>query len=302
MANRRAVPPRTPKERLEKLPQFEPDYSISYHQISFEKRERHLFPPEREQRLRKVLTEFIGSHSRSVVWRGKPTSTDRFVENALRAIATFEHRRSAQPNFDRKAARELFKRTGARILDTCQDLEEISTNRERSQFLKRLYAAADRQDNAAFEAPERAPSKALKRLEAKALKQSEARSQSYLEISPDALALQLMKLHALVAVAAEKVELGAGDFQRDEIAQELCIELAIAWVSGTGKIPTVSKPSKTYRPNSPFLSLLALVNENIDQKFRHQTEFRNYATKARDEMRRQFPELVSQNRKPRGRN
>jgi hypothetical protein len=294
MANRRAVPPRTSKERSEKLPQFEPDYSIPYHQIKFARGERRLFPVKRERRLRKVLTEFIGSHSRSADWCDKPTSADRFVENALRAIAAFEYRRSAQPSFDRKAARILLKRTGDRILDTCQDLEEISTNRELSLFLKKFYAAADRENAEALEASERNLSAALK--------QSEARSRFYRETSPQEVACRLMQLHALLAAAAEKVELAPGDFQRDELAQELCNELAIAWISETGKIPTVSEPSKAHRTNSPFLSLLTLVNENIDQKFQHQNDFRNYGANARDEMRRLFPDLVSKIRKRRGRN
>jgi hypothetical protein len=114
------------------------------------------------------------------------------------------------------------------------------------------------------------------------------------------LAARLMKLEPILTLAAERVELQAGDIQRDEIAQELCNELAYAWICGTREIPTVSEPSRTYRTNSPFLSLLALVNENIDPRFRHPTEFRNYGAKARDEMRRQYPELAKV-RKPRGR-
>jgi hypothetical protein len=296
MADRKSVPPPTPKERLEKLPQFEPDYSISYHHIDFEKGERHLFPPDRERQLRNALTEFFGFRARSVEWRGSTTSADRFIENAMRAIATFEHRRGAQPIFDRKAAKETFKRTGDRILDTCQDLDEVASNREFSQFLRSIFAStADRQGSATLEGV--APVRAL----STALKQSEKQFQLYREISPDALAAQLMKLQAVLALATERVELAAGDFQRDEIAQELCNELAYTWISGTGKIPTVSEANNRSRTKSPFLLLLALVNDNVDQRFRHQTEFRNYGAKARDAMRRQFPELVSKVRKPHGR-
>jgi hypothetical protein len=294
MADRKSVPPRTSKERLDKLPQFEPGYSITYNQVHFEKGERFLFPPERQQQIRLVLTGFIDAHVRSVEWDGKPTSADRFTEHAMLAIATFEYRRGAQANFDRKAAKEELKRTVGRILDTCQDLERITMNRELSHFLRSIFVSTAVRKNFARQ---RLTDKQALSAE---LKQSERLSKFYRQISPRALVTRLMRLEPILTLAAERVELQAGDFQRDEIAQELCNELAYAWICGTGEIPTVSEPSRTYRTKSPFLSLLALVNKNIDSRFHHSTEFRNYGAKARDEMRRQFPELVKV-RKPRGR-
>ena len=295
MADRKSVPPPTSKERLDKLPQFEPGYSITYHEVDFQKGGRLLFPPEREQQIRLALSGFIDAHVKSVEWQGKPTSGDRFIKNAMRAIATFEQRRAAQPNFDRRAVKETLKRTVDRILDTCQQLEHIATNRQLSQFLKSIFVStADRKNTAR----ERLADKQALSAE---LKQSEKLFKLYREISPRALSAQLMKLEPILTLAAERVELQAGDFQRDEIAQEFCNELAYAWISGTGKIPTVSELNSKSRETSAFLRLLDLVNDNIDQIFRHRTAFRNYGANARDKMRQEYPELAPKVRKPRGR-
>jgi hypothetical protein len=295
MANRKAVRPPTSNERLAKLPQFEPDHSISYHRVNFEKGERLIFPPERERQLRHALAGFIDAHL-PVELHGKDTGEYRFIEKVLLAIATFEDRRRAEANFDRKAARETLKKTVDKILDTCQHFEQIATNSELSRFLRSIFASETTSvhQHSPSEGPDDEPS-----LQA-ALDQSGQMFQLYREISPRALADRLMRLEPILSLAAERVELQAGDSQRDEIAQELCDTLARAWIFGTGKIPTVSEPNKRSRSQSPFLMLLALVNSNIDQSFRHPTEFRNYAAKARDEMYRQFPELVKV-RKPRGR-
>ncbi len=203
----------------------------------------------------------------------------------MRAIATFEHRSKANDNFDRQAAKKILKGTVDRILETCRDLEYIASNPELSEFLKRLFAStADRKDIA------RQRLTAEQSLSA-ALGQSGKLFQLYRNISPRSLAAQLMKLEPLLNLAVERVELQPGDFQRDEIAQEFCNELAYAWISGTGKIPTISEPNKRTRSPSAFLRLLELLNNNIDQTFYHPTAFRNYGAIARDHMRLQFPEL-----------
>jgi len=145
MANRKPVRPPTPRDRLDKYPQFEPGHSIPYHQVDFGGGGRLLFPPGREHEIRRLLTDFVGPHVQSGEWQGKPTSADRFTKNAMLAIATFEHRRSAEAKFDRKAAKEGLKRTVDSILDTCKYLEDIATNPELSQFLKSIFVSnADR--------------------------------------------------------------------------------------------------------------------------------------------------------------
>jgi hypothetical protein len=66
MAKTKSGRPRSSKEWLAKLPQFEPDYSIPYHHIDFDNGSRTIFPPEREQRIKSALANFIEAHVRSV--------------------------------------------------------------------------------------------------------------------------------------------------------------------------------------------------------------------------------------------
>jgi hypothetical protein len=184
MANRKLTPPPTSKERLKKLPQFEPDHSISYHRVNFEKGERLIFPPEREQELRHVLAEFFNAHVPAES-HGKDAGEDRFTEIVLLAIATFEHRRSAEAIFDRKAARETLKGAVDRILDLCQAFEQIDENPELSRFLKSIFfsdTTSDRQDSPS-EWPDN--ERALRA----ALDQSAKMFQLYREISPRALSV-----------------------------------------------------------------------------------------------------------------
>jgi hypothetical protein len=83
------------QRRSWKLPQFEPDYC-----------ERPNFSSERDAHIRKLLADFIGVHIRSIQWDGELTSMDRFIKNAMLAIARFEYRRGIEVNFDRGITKE----------------------------------------------------------------------------------------------------------------------------------------------------------------------------------------------------
>jgi hypothetical protein len=112
---------------------------------------------------------------------------------------------------------------------------------------------------------------------------------------------RLMSLEPVLTIAVERVEFQSGDFQRDDIAQELCDGLARAWIFGTAKLPTFSKPNPRSRSKSSFAELLSLVNGSIiEPHLKHDHDFRNYGVNARDNMREQFPGLVV-SREPRRR-
>jgi hypothetical protein len=287
MAGKKSQLPRTPKKRLSELPQFEPDYS--YHHIEFEDGERIIFTPERGAEIKTALAQFIRPHARSVNWDGKLTGIDRFVENAMRAIATFEYRRSKTRRFDRQLAKATLRTTVGKIIDASRALEEIASNPELAYFLQELFVALMAEDR---------PTDPSQKLSARALRSAIRRSSQQLELykqefSPHMMAAQLMRLEPILSLAAEKVELQPGDFQRDEIAQELCNDLARAWISGTGQLPTFSKPNPRLRSKSAFAELLSLVNNSIlDAPYRHENNFRTYGDKARDLMRKGFRDLA----------
>jgi hypothetical protein len=289
MKNKKLRPPRSSKEWLDTLPKFEPDHNIPYHHIDFDGGNHTIFEPAREKRNRETLANFIADHVRSVEWNGKLTGVDRFVNNAMRAIATFEHRRGSMAKFDRQKAKDVLLGAVDKIFALSQTLEEIATDRGLSHFLEEIFltcmSAANR------------PAPATKRVSARALTAALRRSaqwlESYHEISPSFTVARLMRLEPILTAAAERMEFQSGDFQRDEIAQELCNELAFSWISGTGELPTFSKPNPRLKRKSPLAELLCLVNKSIlDPRYKHETDFRTYGVKARDLMRKQFPDLA----------
>jgi hypothetical protein len=281
MTNKKISSPPTPKEQLEKLPQFEPDYC-----------EPLKFSPERQIQTKRLLENFIRDHIRSVEWDGKLTGTDRFIENAILAIARFEHRRGAQPNFDRMAAKKTLKRTIGKILHTRHALQRIANDRELSKFIEGIFVtdirASHVQENKSTQSIGAALHRSGKVLEA------------YRLLEPRAMANHLMSLEPLLSMALERVELQSGDFQRDDVAQDFCDDLALAWISGTGRLPTFSKSNPRSRNGSPFAQLLSLVNVSIiEPVWRHGTDFRNYGFNASNKMRKLFPDLAVSREPPR---
>jgi hypothetical protein len=280
MANHKIGFPPTPKEDLEKLPQFEPDYC-----------ERPNFSSEREAHIRKLLADFIGIHIRSVEWDGELTGMDRFIKNAILAIARFEHRRGIEGNFDRGIAKDALKQTVGMVLDTRRALEQIARNRELSKFLENIFVT-DIRGNDTETKPGRSITSAFRR--------SRGVLEAYKKIAPQALADHLMSLEPILTIAVERVEFQAGDFQRDSIAQDLSDDLALAWISGTGKLPTFSRPHPRLRHKSSFAELLSLVNNSIiEPQFRHKTDFRNHGVNSRNRMRKKFPGLSVSREPPR---
>jgi hypothetical protein len=280
MANKIGSPP-TRKEELEKLPQFEPDYC-----------ERPNFSSDREAHIRKLLADFIGVHVRSIEWDGELTGMDRFIENAMLAIASFEHCRGIEVNFDRGIAKEALNLALERVLDTRRALEQIARNRELSKFLEDIFVTDIRGNDAQETKRGRSITSAFRR--------SRGVLEAYRTIAPQALAHHLMSLEPILTIAVERVEYQWGDFQRDTIAQDLCDDLALAWISGTGRLPTFSKPNPRLRNKSGFAELLSLVNNSIvEPQFKHKADFGNYGVNSRNKMRKKFPALAVSREPPR---
>jgi hypothetical protein len=289
MAKTKTDPPRSPEEWVAKLPQFEPDYSIPYHHIDFENGNHRLFSPAREEKIKSLLANFIQTHARSLNWQGKLTGVDRFVENAMTATATFEYRKSRTERFDRPTAKATLRATVSKILDASRALESIAANRELTHFLEQIFVTDMLTDHRRTNPSPKVTAKTLKTN----LRRSGQWIESYREISPNVIAAQLMRLEPILTVAAERVEFRPGDFQLDEIAQEFCNELAFAWISGTGQLPTFSKSNPNSRKISAFAELLSLVNGSIlDPEYKHDNDFRTYGVKALNAMRKQFPDLA----------
>jgi len=205
----------------------------------------------------------------------------------VRAVATFESRKGRAR--DRKAAKTSFGKAIVKISAASLALEGIATNREFSQFLEDIYRAVVPRENRRSK-----PSKKLSSRQAfdAAVLRSQQELENYREIAPDTLANHLTRLQSVLEVAAERVDFQPGEFQRDEYAQELCDDLAFAWISGTGELPTFSQSNPRSRSKSTFAELLSLVNGSIlDPRFRNKTDFRSYGDKARDTMQERYPEL-----------
>ena len=208
------------------------------------------------------------------------------------AIARFEHRRGNEVNFDRGIAKEALKRAVGMVLDTRRALEQIARNRELSKFLEKVFVTDIRGNDAQKMKPGRSITSAFRR--------SSGVLEAYRKIAPQALADHLMSLEPILTIAVERVEFQPGDFQRDDIAQDLCDDLALAWISGTAKLPTFSKPHPRLRNKSGFAELLSLVNNSIiEPQFKHKADFRNYGVNSRNKMRKKFPDLTVSREPPR---
>jgi hypothetical protein len=100
---------------LARLPQFEPDriFRLDEHDSVLP------FPESRASQIRDVLSSLMRDHVREASFQGEPTSLDRFLNNAMLAIATYEHRSlrrrglvlpgGAQVFYDRGRASKLVK-------------------------------------------------------------------------------------------------------------------------------------------------------------------------------------------------
>jgi hypothetical protein len=68
--------------------------------------------------------------------------------------------------------------------------------------------------------------------------------------------------------------------------------MAFAWATGTGKLPTYSKPSRRSRNQSPFAALLTTINKQFfNTELQSQNDFRDHAIKSVKWLKAKYPQL-----------
>jgi hypothetical protein len=254
MATKRKIPPRTDPRLLESLPQFRPGLGFDTDHVDIETGASLAFSPERHKQIRDLLEKHIQQYVQTVNWLDKPTGLERFLREAVSAIAIYIDQRKVQAAFDRKKAKRFLTDAADAVSAAQKKMQAIEGWAELSSFLERLLAKVGT-------GPENEMSE-------ETLMGRERRILRGLE--PKQLALLLSQLEPLLTLAAERVQFQPGDFQRDDAAQNFVDEMASAWIAGTGCLPTYSRQSSRSRRPSPFAELLIAINKkSSNPKFVH---------------------------------
>jgi hypothetical protein len=221
-------------------------------------------PRARKQRIDDVLSKFMAPYIRDA------TKREPFLKDAKRAIAGYVGARETE--YNRRKAKKLLSATSIALETTKQKLQEIVRLPELSDYLKRLH-----RDATFTEQPQASSRKQVKQ----ELRRRADLDRNYSDFAPDQIARRLSQLETVVSLADERVTLGRGDAQRDQIAQDFTDQLASAWHSATGENPTCSRPTPGLKKPSPFAGLLETINQRLLNK-RHQSpnNFFEYGAKA----------------------
>jgi hypothetical protein len=274
----------TSREELERFPQFTPDYAFSTH-FDLDTGKHYAFPKERENQIRAILSKCIEPHLQAVPFREKPTGLDRFLHNAVRALAIYIHQHKSLPSFDRERARKAINNALNALRPAQQELQAIAAWPELVAYLQRIYLGADKHDQ--FPGANKRQYLAAERLH-------KAEFEAFQKISPTTVVGQLSPLESLLMVAEERVKFRPGDPQRKDHVQEFVDCIGLAWICGTGRLPTYSKVSGRSRGPSPFAALMIAINTQILPKhMQSQNYFRDYAQKSVKRLKQEFPELQS---------
>ena len=276
---------RTPQSDLDRLPQFEPDHTFGLDETHHES--GLPFPESRARQIRDVLSSAMKDHVREARFQGKSTSLERFLRNAMLAIATYESRSLRRRAYDRGKASKLLKEVRVALWAFQRALERTVEWKQLDRYLTSLFVAARKQNERQHvaHAADRRPDATVKRyaralLEARKL--ADLYRAEFRARSPRGILNQLRHLEALLSLALEKLELQPGDVQRDEIAREFASAMMLAWMSATGVVPTISKSKPL-----PFQRLMATINRDIlKAEVRHPTDFRYPAVFAADRARK----------------
>ena len=273
-ASKRLIRLKTTADYLARLPQFEPrpipfadlqEYDIQV------QREQGIdgtdcgdvpssdcgeagLPRARKQRIDDVLSKFMAPHIRD-----DATKLELFLNDAKRAIAGYVGARETE--YDRRRAKKLLSATSIALETTERKLQEIARWPELSNYLKRLH-----RDATLAEQPKPSSQKQVKQ----ELRRRADLGRSYSDFAPDQIAWRLSQLERVVSLADERVTLGRGDAQRDQIAQDFTDQLASAWHSATERMPTYSRPTLRLKNASPFARLLETINQRL-LKERHRS-------------------------------
>ena len=214
---------RTPRSDLDRLPQFEPDHTFRLDETQHES--GLPFPESRARQIRDVLSAAMKDHVRKARFQGKSTSLERFLGNAMLAIATYESRSLRRRAYDRGRASKLLKEVRVALWAFQRALERTVEWKQLDRYLESLFVA-DRKQNERQQWHTRQtgdPTRRLKR-RVRALLEARKRADRYRaefrSRSPRGILNQLEHLEALLTLALEKLEFQPGDVQRDEIARE----------------------------------------------------------------------------------
>jgi hypothetical protein len=270
-ASKRLIIPKTTADYLARLPQFEPRpvpfADLQEYDVQVQREQGIDVQQQGKQRIDDVLSKFMSLHIRDA------TKLKPFLNDAKRAIAAYVGARETE--YDRRKAKRLLSATS--IATTKRTLQEIAQWPELSNYLKRLYRDAS-------EWPWKIKIKMATspRLAKRPQRRRKADlGRSYSDFAPAQTAQRLSQLETVVSLAAERVTFGAGDAQRDQIAQDFADQLASAWHSATERKPTYSRPTPRLKHPSPFARLLETINQRLlKERHRSPNNFSEYGAKA----------------------
>ena len=296
-ASKRLIRLKTTADYLARLPQFEPrpipfadlqEYDIQV------QREQGIdgtdcgdvpssdcgeagLPRARKQRIDDVLSKFMAPCIRDA------TKLQPFLNDAKRTIAAYVGARETE--YDRRKAKKLLSATSSALERTKRTLQEIARWPELSDYLKRLHASHPQGSwsisgvwtPTITERPQLSSRKQVKQ----ELRRRADLDKSYSQFAPDQIAWCLSQLETVVSLAAERVTFGPGDAQRDQIARDFTDQLASAWHSATGTLPTCSKSTPRLKNPSPFARLLETINQELlAERHRSLNDFHRYGIKS----------------------
>jgi hypothetical protein len=247
---------------------FEPDTGFNAVDLSWEKAAfSALFSSTDQSSAKSILSDIMSPFICTAQWLGKPTSLERFLENAIEAIDTYVRLRNWEAKFDRKRAGPLLKDATKAIERARSRITEIQQWQELSNYLQMLERDL---------------------IGSRAVEQSHTGSKTIASTKEQGLSsLQqigtlLVKLQPVLEVAIKQITFAPGDAQRDIVAQTFTDEMAAAWCCGTGRVPTVARKSTRTRNPSPFLQLLTAINSKIlREQHRSNNNFLEYAIKSK---------------------
>lgn len=286
----------TSREELARFPQFAPDESYS-----------PLYPKDREDEIKNVLTRCIRPRLQSVMFLDEQTSLDRFLRHAIHALAVYIHKSNSNRNFDRAQAACRLREAVGSVCTARERLESITGWPELTAFVESILVHAGKtnrnrgaEDEARKEFNQSSPQIRIDDREQqlrsliRELRLHDKEREEFHKFSPQTLAAQLRRLEEVLMVAAERVKFQPGDYQRKDFVQKFVDEIAFAWICGTGQLPTYSKPSHRSRNQSPFADLLIAINGTIlPDHIRSRNDFRDYGQNSVKLMKQMFPELLS---------
>ena len=216
----------------------------------------------REKQIDDVLSKFMAPYISDA------TKLQPFLNDAKRAIAAYVGARETE--YDRRRAKKLL--SSIPLEKTKRKLQEIAQWPELSNYLKRLH-----RDATLAEQPKPSSQKQVKQ----ELRRRADLGRSYSDFAPDQTAWRLCQLETVVSLADERVTLGPGDAQRDQIAQDFTDQLASAWHSATERKLTYSRPTPRLKNPSPFARLLETINQRLlKERYRSPNNFFEYGAKA----------------------